>query len=91
MRLQLSNAVVGCPTAKTVNFCLAGGTDPRSHRELADTLSYYDVKNTLVKCFAIAMIVLSVVYTNFRPKGNNSSRSKCIFESNTIQLGGKPL
>ena len=26
-----------------------------------------------------------------RPKGNNNSRSKCAFEVETIQLGGKPL
>jgi hypothetical protein len=66
-------------------------TEPRSLRKFVDTVSYYDVKNILVKCYAIAMIVHSVVYTKFRPKGNNNSRSKCIFESNTIQLGGKPL
>ncbi len=57
----------------------------------ADTLSYYDVKNTLVNCSATAMIVHSVAYTIFRPKGNSNSRSKCAFEVETIQLGGKPL
>jgi len=60
-------------------------------RESADTFSYCDVKNILVKCYAIAMIVRSVVYTKFRPKGNSNSRSKYAYEVETIQLGGKPL
>ena len=69
----------------------AGRTGPMNPRESADTFSHYDVKNTLVKCYAIAMIVHSVVYTTFRPKGNSNSRSKYAFEVETIQLGGKPL
>lgn len=60
-------------------------------RESADTISYYDVKNTLVKCYAMVMIVHSVAYTTFRSKGNSNSRSKCAYEVETIQLGGKPL
>ncbi len=60
-------------------------------RESADTFSYYDVKNILVKCYAIAMIVHSVAFMKFRPKGNGNSRSKCAYEVETIQLGGKPL
>jgi len=60
-------------------------------RESAVTFLYYDVKNTLVKCCTIAMIVNSVAYTMFRPKGNSNSRSKYAFEVETIQLGGKPL
>ena len=74
MRLQLSNAVMGCPAAKTVSFYLVDGTYPRSSRELAGTL--YDVKNTLEKNYAIAMIIHSVVNTMLRPKGNSNSRSK---------------
>ncbi len=63
-------------------------TSPDKFRESADT--YYDVKNTLVKCCEMAMIVHSVAYTTFRPKGNSNSRSKCVFEVETIQFGGKP-
>ncbi|MFZ2146041.1 MAG: hypothetical protein WAV28_02380 [Sedimentisphaerales bacterium] len=70
---------------------LAGGTGPRNPRESADILSYYDVKNTLVKCYAMAMIVHSVAYMTFRPKGNSNSRSKYAFEVETIQLGAKQL
>jgi hypothetical protein len=91
MRLQLSNAIVGRPAAKTVSFRPAGGTYPKNLRKLTNTLSYYDAKNILVKYYVIAMIVHSVVYTTFRPKGNNNSRNKYIFESNNILLGGKPL
>ena len=74
-----------------MNLRPVGMTDLRSPREIVDTLSYYSVKNILVKCYAIAMIVCNVAYTMFRPKGNSNSQSKYIFESNTIQLGGKPL
>lgn len=49
-----------------------------------------NVKNTLEKCSGTAMIVRSVAYTTFRPKGNNNSRSKCAFKVKTILLGGKP-
>ena len=91
MRMQLSNAVVGCPAAKTVILCLADGIDPRSPRELADTLSYYDVKNTLVKCFAIAMIVLSVVYTNFGLREITIPGVNIYSNLKLIKLGGKPL
>ena len=67
-----------------MNLRPVGMTDLRSPREIVDTLSYYSVKNILVKCYAIAIIVYNVVYTTFRPKGNNNSRSKYIFEINTI-------
>lgn len=70
---------------------LVGGTGLRNPQETPDTLSYYDVKNTLVKCYAMAMIVHSVAYMIFRPKGNSNFRSKCAFEVETVQLGGKPL
>ncbi|MBW8039875.1 MAG: hypothetical protein FVQ85_07755 [Planctomycetes bacterium] len=66
-------------------------TGPDKFQESADTLSYYDRENTLVKCSEMAMIMPNVAYTTFRPKGNDNSRSKCVCEVETIQLGGKPL
>ncbi len=58
-------------------------------RESADT--YYDRENTLENCCEMAMIMPDVASTTFRPKGNSNSRSKYVFEVETIQFGGKPL
>ncbi len=79
-----------CPTMLNCAICSANtSTGSGTFRESAD--AYYDRENTLVICCAMAIIDNSVAYTTFRPKGNSNTRSKCGFEVETIQFGGKPL
>ena len=66
-------------------------TGPVKFRESADTLSYYNMKNTLEKYSEMAIIMPNVACTTFRPKGNSNSRSKCELEVESIHFGGKPL
>ena len=79
-----------CSTMLNCAICSANtSTGPGKFQESTDT--YYDRENTLVKCCEMVMLMPNVVYMAFRPKGNSNSRSKCAFEVETIQFGGKQL